>query len=462
MKTGTYFFCGIGGSGMSALAQLMLLRGHRVVGSDRGRDQGRESPVFVALERLGAVLTPQDGSGVTPGMDAVIVSSAVEESVPDVRAARQHGVPVRKRAELLAEVFAAHAQRVAVGGTSGKSTVTGMIGHILARLGRNPTVINGAVTAGNADAEGGALGNVHAGSPDLCVIEADESDGSIALYRPTVSVLTNVSLDHKPMEELRALFGDFLRAAERAAVVNLDCATSAGLAHDLPGVVTFAVDAPGAALHAEDIHPANGGVTFRCDGRSVRLPVPGRHNVANALAAAAAARALGLDAGEALAALADFPGMRRRLEVLGHERGVTVIDDFAHNPDKIAASLAALREQPGRLLVIFQPHGYGPVRMLRDGLVDAFAGGLDPEDRLFLTEIFYAGGTVTRDVSSEDLASGVRCRGRAAAVFPDRDSIARDAVGLAREGDRIVVMGARDDTLTTFARRMLADLVRQP
>jgi UDP-N-acetylmuramate--alanine ligase len=260
------------------------------------------------------------------------------------------------------------------------------------------------------------------------------------------------------MEELRALFGAFLAAAEGAAVANLDCATSAALVRGLPGALTFAIDAPHATLRAEAPHPADGGVAFRCAGREWRLSVPGRHNVANALAAALAVRPLGVGTAEALDALATFPGMRRRLETLGRARGVTVIDDFAHNPDKIAASLAALREQPGRLLVIFQPHGYGPVRMLRDGLIDAFAGGFGPEDRLFLTEIFYAGGSVTRDVSSEDLAAGVRRRGRVAAVFPDRDAIAREAVGLARVGDRIVVMGARDDTLTAFATSILAGL----
>jgi UDP-N-acetylmuramate--alanine ligase len=456
MTIASYFFCGIGGSGMMPLAMIVAARGARVAGSDRALDQGRVPEKFSALTRLGIGLYPQDGSGVSPGQ-TFVASAAIEDSVPDVVAAGRLGLERLSRAALLARLFNASGQRIAIGGTSGKSTVTGMIGHILAQVGRDPTVVNGAVTAGTGDT-GGALANVRAGKPDLCVIEADESDGSIALYRPTVSVLTNVSLDHKPMEELRALFGAFLAAAERAAVVNLDCTTSSALARSLPSALTYSLDAPGADLRAEALHPCDGGAAFRCAGREWRLPVPGRHNVANALAATLAVRPLGVGTDEALAALETFPGMRRRLETLGRARGVTVIDDFAHNPDKIAASLAALREQPGRLLVIFQPHGYGPVRMLRDGLIDAFAGGLGPGDRLLLTEIFYAGGSVTRDVSSEDLAAGIRRGGRAAAVFPDRDSIARDVLAAARNGDRIVVMGARDDTLTTFAKGLLAGL----
>lgn len=451
-----YFFCGIGGSGMNPLAQLLLLKGRRVAGSDRSRDQGRPTPVFAALERLGAVLHPQDGSGVTEDLTALVVSAAIEPEVPDVKAALARGIPIVKRAELLAEMFASHRVRIAVGGTSGKSTVTGMLGHILERVGLNPTVVNGAAAAGTPP--GAALANVRAGSPDLCAIEADESDGSIALYRPTVAVLTNVSLDHKPLPELRRLFGEFLARAETAAVVNLDCPVSAELAGHGPHRIGFALACPDADLYASDVRPEAGGAAFTLGGRRYRLRVPGRHNVANALAAAAAAHAVGVPVAGALAALADFAGMRRRLEVLGTARGVTVIDDFAHNPDKIAASLAALREHPGRFFVIFQPHGYGPVRMLKDGLIAAFAHGMDNDDRLLLTEIHYAGGSVVRDVSSEDLAAGLRARGRQAQVHPDRDSIAREVLAAARDGDRIVVMGARDDTLTAFAQDLLRRL----
>ena len=197
----SYFFCGIGGSGMSALAQLLASRGAEVSGSDRSFDRGETPAKFASLQEQGIRLCPQDGTGVTADTGALVVSTAIEDSVPDVRAAMDYGIPIKRRAEVLAEVFSSHTVRIAIGGTSGKSTVTGMLGHILQKLGKDPTVVGGAVTLGAASS--GGLGNVIAGTGDICVIEADESDGSIELYYPSVSVLTNLTLDHLPMERLK-------------------------------------------------------------------------------------------------------------------------------------------------------------------------------------------------------------------------------------------------------------------
>ena len=190
----------------------------------------------------------------------------------------------------------------------------------------------------------------------------------------------------------------------------------------------------------------------------VALRVPGRHNVSNALAALGAARACDLSLDEAARALGEFSGIKRRLEIIGAANDVTVIDDFAHNPDKIAATLSTLHEFPGRLLVMFQPHGYGPLRLMKDAFIDCFAELLCQKDVLIMPEPVYFGGTTERSVHSTDIVAGVQAQGRCAFAFADRATCGARLLELAKPGDRIVVMGARDDTLSIFAAELVAAL----
>jgi UDP-N-acetylmuramate--alanine ligase len=190
----------------------------------------------------------------------------------------------------------------------------------------------------------------------------------------------------------------------------------------------------------------------------VALKVPGLHNVANALAALSAAKACGVALAAAAAHLGEFSGIRRRLEVVGAANEITVVDDFAHNPDKISATLETMHAFPGRLLLMFQPHGYGPIRLMRDAFVDCFARGLQDKDVLVMPEPVYFGGTVDRSVGSDDIVCEIQRRGRKAFAFPDRAACGDVLVRLARPGDRIVVMGARDDSLSQFARELLQRL----
>ena len=454
----TFFFCGIGGSGMSAIAQVLRHQGHGVRGSDRNRDRRQNRALYAQLEAQGIDFYLQDGSGVDGAVDLLVVSSAVEETIPDVQAALRLGVPIQRRAEVLAGLFN-RGEGVAVGGTSGKTTVTGMVGHILVEAGRNPTVVNGGVMLNAAGSP--TLGNAICGDPDLVVIEADESDGTIALYDPEVAVVTNVSLDHKPLLELQALFGDFCAKARRAAVVNLDCGASAALAEGEGTWVTFGVENGRADLSACGIEALPDGARFRVGEVGFRLRVPGRHNVSNALAAVAACGVLGVSTAASAEALAGFLGIKRRLQVVGRAGEVVVIDDFAHNPDKIAASLETLKAFPGRLLVMFQPHGFGPTRFLKEGLISAFSEGLEEADLLVMPEIYYAGGTAVKDISARDLVEAVGVQGRRAEFIPERGAIAGRLVGEAQAGDRVVVMGARDDTLTEFARELLERIKRK-
>jgi len=446
---------------MTPLALIIQARGGRVEGSDRALDQGRNTERFDFLRARGVLLHPQDGSGMRRADQILVTSAAVEETVPDVQAARRIGAAVTTRAGLLAELFNAAPMGIGVAGTSGKSTTVGMIGWILDRAGKGPTIMNGADMK-NFAGVGYTFASAKVGAGDVFVSEVDESDGSIAFFRPRVAVLNNISLDHKSLDELRSLFREFIAGAD-TVVLNLDNAETAALAADLkPGqAVTYSLGAAHADLLASGPVPSPTGIAFQVKARdagetvSVKLKVPGLHNVANALAALSATRACGVSLAEAAAHLSEFSGIRRRLEVVGTGNGITVIDDFAHNPDKISATLETMHAFPGRLLLMFQPHGYGPIRLMKDSLVDCFARGLHDEDVLLMPEPVYFGGTVDRSVGSREIVSEIKQQGRKAFVFADRKTCGDSLVIMARSGDRIVIMGARDDSLSQFARELL-------
>src|SRR5579862_4284725 len=385
----SYFFCGVGGSGMTPLALIVKARGAVVEGSDRAFDQNRNPDRFEFLRASGVGLHPQDGSGLTRADQTLVVSAAIEETIPDVAAARRVGAPILTRAQLLAQLFNAAATSVGVAGTSGKSTTTAMIGWIGAYAGLDPTIVNGAEMKNFATPDA-PFASAKVGAGEAFIAEVDESDGSIALYSPTVAVVNNISLDHKSMEELRTLFSGFAAKA-RHVVLNLDNAETAALAPalDPARLATFSLHNPAATFAAGPRPLTPSGIAFAVIARGKRadvaLQIPGEHNVANALAAIAAADALGVDLATAAAALGAFTGVKRRLDVLGEAAGVTVIDDFAHNPDKIAATLDTLHAYPGRLLMMFQPHGYGPLKLLGEAFVDGFATGMAADDVLLMT-----------------------------------------------------------------------------
>ena len=493
-KNKSYFFCGIGGSGMLPLANIVRDAGATVAGSDRALDQGRLGPKFEWLQTLGIDLFAQDGSGLVSGNQILIASAAIEDSVPDIAKANELGCQRMTRAELLAELFNAAPHSIAVGGTSGKSTVTGMIGWILTDAGMDPTIMNGAVMK-NFVADDAPFASARVGQGEVFVSEVDESDGSIALFRPEVAVLNNVSLDHKSLEELRQLFGDFAEKA-KCCVWNADdaetvtlmatlsplpfrggggggaCASDAAVAdRPLPNPspeeeglkkISFGFT-PSAEIRATDITdlPLGSRFVLRANGqtRPVTLIVPGRHNIANALAAIAACAALGVSVAAAAHGVASFNGLARRFDIVGTTASnITVIDDFGHNPDKIAATLATLKAFPGRIIAFFQPHGYGPIRNMGTELAAVFAQMLGEDDHLILCDPVYFGGTVDKSIGSQSITDAVIAAGRNAEYIAAREDCGNRIAQLARPGDRIVIMGARDDTLSGFAAYVLVRL----
>jgi UDP-N-acetylmuramate-alanine ligase len=428
------------------------MMGGRVSGSDRAFDRGERTELRMQLIRLGIEIMPQDGSGVTEDCAALVVSTAVEKEVADFAAARAKAIPIVHRSELLAH-FVGSYRTVAVSGTSGKSTVTAMIFEILEGAGRDPSVITGGDL--RLLQARGLPGNAFAGSSDLLVVEADESDGSLVRYAPAVGVILNLQRDHKEMAEVAAMFA-VLRARSREALVvgedeNLDALAG--------GALRFGFGLP-AGIRAVNVELTPSGSSFVVDDIAFALPVPGRHNVANALAAIAAVSALDAPLADMVAPLASFQGVGRRFQTVGAVRGVTVIDDFAHNADKIAAALATAKLNASRVLAVYQPHGYGPTRFLRRDFVDTFSRELRRGDRLWMLEVFYAGGTASRDFSAADIVEEIFRNGVKAEFAPSRAWLAARIAEEARSGDMVLVMGARDPSLTDLAREIVAELAR--
>jgi len=442
-----FFFCGIGGSGMSALAQFLQNSGEEVFGSDRGFDRGESLELQAKLKSQGIKICPQDGSGVD-SETILVVSTAIEDSIPDVKKALDLGCPILHRAKLLADYFNLQAG-IAIAGTSGKSSTTALVGHVLNQLGLSPTVINGAIMPGFVTEK--MVGNCLLGSGELMVVEADESDGSLINYKPQIGVITNISKDHMTLDELYTLFSKFAEHSQRL-ILNLDCALIKNI--KIPTgkeVLTFSTVDPRADLYVERIEKTSRGVAFSINQTTFELPMVGLHNVENALVAVAVGLILGYPLRDLSSVFESFEGVARRMQWVGESRGVRVIDDFAHNPDKIRAVLQAVKRENGRTIVFFQPHGFKPVRFMKDEFVDSFYQNTTSDDIIIMSEIFYAGGSADRSISSRALTDELVGMGRNAIYCELRSEVASQISALAESGDTVLLLGARDPSLKTFA-----------
>ncbi len=441
-------FVGIGGAGMSALAQIHTMDGGPATGSDRDFDLGRGTSLRKKLEALGVRLFPQDGSAITKETNLVVLSTAIENENQEIAAAKALSVPLMHRSEFLAR-HVSSMRTIAVTGTSGKSTVVAMIFEILEAAGRGPSVITGGALL--ALQQRGLTGNAFRGKSDILVVEADESDGSLVNYKPAVGVFLNLTKDHLEVSALREIFLKF-RANVASALVNADDPALADIRADS----TFGLTA--GSVRAEALALSASGSTFRVKDVAFTLPVPGRHNAENAVAAISACVNEGVSLADCSRALASFQGVARRFQSLGSVRGVEVVDDFAHNPAKIAATLTAARLRAPRVLAVYQPHGFAPTRHLKNELIAAFAEGLRPGDRLWLPDIYYVGGTASKDISSRDVADPLRAKGLNARHVPVRADLAALIAAEAKSGDLVIVMGARDPSLSDFALSILTAL----
>jgi UDP-N-acetylmuramate--alanine ligase len=442
-----FFFIGVAGAGMSALAQFLRGLGLEVAGSDRGFRDGVADDTRDRLEQAGIHCRPQDDADIPAGTDCVVASTAVEETVAQYRQALRDGIPVLRRSELLARITERY-RTIAIGGTSGKSTTTAMVFEILRHAGLSPSIISGAGLTSLI--REGRIGNAHVGEGEWLVVEADESDGSIVRYHPEMGVLLNIDKDHKEVDELLQVFSTFL-AHSRHFLVNRSQTLSASLSSG-QGIDFGLSEGEGVRYRATDFHQEGFSITFRVNGTPFRLQAIGSHNMENALAAAAAAHVAGVPLATAAAALASYEGIHRRHQVLGRKGGTWVVDDYAHNPVKCARSIAACQPLADRVVAWLQPHGYGPTRFLRADFVREIAAVLRPQDEIWMSEIYYAGGTAVKDISAADLVADLQAMGARAFFLADRSGLA-EALRPRLQGDCVLLlMGARDPSLEEFAR----------
>ncbi len=440
-RTRRVHFVGIGGAGMSGIAELLANLGYVVTGSDE-----QASPALERLAGLGVSTGVGHAAAHVGDADVVVVSTAIPAGNPEVEEARRRRIPVIPRGEMLAELMRLR-EGIAVAGSHGKTTTTAMIALALERGGLDPTVVIG----GRFGAFGG---NARLGAGPVLVAEADESDRSFLKLRPTIAVMTNI--DHEHLEtyggfgDLQEAFADFANSVPFYGAV-VACADDPAIAGILPRIArsvrTYGFS-DAADLSAVDVILDGFASRARVRRRTrsgvetlgpLALQVPGRHNLQNALAAIAAGLELGLAFDDLAGALGEFRGVARRFEVRGEPNGILVIDDYGHHPTELAAVLAAARSLGRRLVVVFQPHRYSRTQ----ALMDAFGPSLAGADHIVLTDIYGAGEAPIPGVTLEVLAAAVRrSAGAPVDVAPSLDAAVDAAASAARPGDVIVTLGA--------------------
>jgi UDP-N-acetylmuramate--alanine ligase len=451
-------FVGAGGIGMCGLAELLHNQGYRVTGSDL-----RSGPTVERLRSLGIPVSIGHAPAHVGEADVVVYSSAVRASNPELLEAESRKIPVIRRAEMLAEVMRLK-EGIAVAGSHGKTTTTSLIAHVLQRAGLDPTaVIGGRILESGAAPTGARLG-----AGRLLVAEADESDGSFLRLAPVIAVVTNIDPEHLDhygtFQALQDAFTDFANSIPFWGLAVL-CLDHPGVQSILPRMTrrisTYGF-ASQADLCATRVRAEHGGTRFSVRHRgaalgTVRLPLPGRHNVQNALATLSVALELEVPFETAAAALESFGGIERRFETKGEAAGVRVVDDYGHHPAEIRATLAAAREvHSGRVVVAFQPHRFTRTR----DLWDEFVGAFNDADVLVLTEIYAAGEDKILGVEAAALADAVRAHGHRDVRFaPDLDRVLETLAEVAAPGDLVVTLGA--GSISTLGARLLARLAER-
>jgi UDP-N-acetylmuramate--alanine ligase len=442
----TPFFIGIAGSGMSAIAQYLKGIEKNVSGSDRFFKEDEYNETKEKLEAEGIHCFVQNGEGITTATDLIVVSTAVEDTVAEIQKAKQLGIPIIKRSELLA-LIAESKKTIAVGGTSGKSTTSAMLFDILEQAGLQPSIISGAGLV--SIIKQGKIGNAKVGAGEWLVIEADESDGSIVQYKPEIGLLLNIDKDHKEIETLLEIFRVFKDNSKRFAV-NQSHPLARQFSQDLRQ--DFSWDKHDAGYKASAFTQEGLSISFKINDVAFKLDIIGRHNMENALAASAIAAQLGVDLVICSEALKKYEGIYRRHQVLGNKKGIWVIDDFAHNPVKCAAAIEACQPVAPKVIAWFQPHGYGPTKFLRNDFVQEIARILRPNDEIWMSEIFYAGGTALKDISANDLIRDLQKLNKAAFFIEDRNDLLKTVRPHLTDNCVLLLMGARDPSLEQFAK----------
>jgi UDP-N-acetylmuramate--alanine ligase len=447
------FFIGIAGSGMSALAQYLAGIEKNISGSDRFFVADQPNETKDKLLAQGIQCFSQDGSGISADTDLVIVSTAVEETNVEIQKAKALNIPILLRSELLT-LISDTKKTIAVGGTSGKSTTTAILFDILQHGGFEPSIISGAGLVRLQ--KQGKIGNAHVGKGEWLVIEADESDGSIVSYHPEVGLLLNIDKDHKEIDELVSIFQTFKQHTKKLFVVNASNPLTAPFSQDQSH--DFSSSDANARYKATDFSQDRFQIYFKINAVSFSMSAIGKHNMENALAATAVANQIGIDLKTCSEAVKNYEGIYRRNQVLGNKNGVWVIDDYAHNPTKVAAAIRSVQPLANKVVAWFQPHGYGPTRFLRNDFVKEISKSLRPQDEVWMSEIYYAGGTTTKNISAADLVNDIKACGSNAYFVENRNNLLKEIKPHLTDDSAVILMGARDPSLDEFAKRFFEQL----
>ena len=448
------FFIGIAGSGMSAIAQYLVAINKNVAGSDRFFKPDTYNEIQEKLVAAGILCFLQNGDGITKDTDLVVVSTAVEDTIFEVQKARQLGIPIITRSALLA-IIAASKKTIAVGGTSGKSTTSAMLYDILKFAGLQPSIISGAGLV--SIIKENKIGNAAVGQGEWLVIEADESDGSIVNYHPEVGLLLNIDKDHQEIKELITIFGQFKNNTKQLFVVNQGNKLSRSLSANKNNDFSV-VENDTAQYQATNFIQQGFNIQYKLGGTLFSINTVGKHNMENAVAATCVANQLGVDLETCAAALKNYEGIYRRHQVLGQKNGVWLIDDYAHNPAKCAAAIAACQAIAPKVIAWFQPHGYGPTKFLRNEFVQEISSTLRTQDEIWMSEIFYAGGTAVKDISANDLITDLKLLGCNAFFIENRNDLLTAMRSHFSANCVVLLMGARDPSLEYFGKQIWENL----
>jgi len=484
------FFSGIGGSGVSAIAGFMADKGHIVFGSDRAFDKDPGHPLQKIFQSMGITIVPQDGDGIDDTFDLAVFSTAVEPDKPEVIKAKSLRIPVKTRPEYLAGITDSF-KTIAVAGTSGKSTTSGLLAFLMKRLGLGPNFLGGGRVKQFKSFSN--PGNFITGHSDFLVIEACESDGTIVNYKPWHSIILNLDLDHHTIDKTAQMFEILMENTKGKIFVNADdknllkpinviepkislklsfrqvvsrnpvpCektldSRSKDCGNDKTpeesnkqqpksSIITFSIHNP-SHYKAEGItyHPFS--TDFSVNGKRFSLSLPGEYNLYNTLSCIAFLSEIGISRDDIANVLPGFEGIERRFDIHLNEGERLVIDDYAHNPHKISSFMKTMKYQKEKICYIFQPHGFGPTRLMKKEYITAFAENLRDTDHLILLPIYYVGGTASKDISSQDLADGIRAFGKSVEVIQKRE----DIIKRVHDYKTYVVFGARDETLSDLA-----------
>ncbi len=448
------FFIGVAGTGMSAIAQYLAGIGKYVSGSDRYFIEGELNDTRDKLEIEGIKCFVQNGEGIDENTQLVVVSTAIEDTVYEVQKAKELSIPIIKRSALLA-LIANSKRTIAVGGTSGKSTTSAMLYDIMEHAGYQPSIISGAGLV--SIIKKGKIGNAIVGNGDWLIIEADESDGSIVSYTPEVGLLLNIDKDHQEIDELISIFSTFKKNTKSLFIVNQHNALAASLSADVANDFSSDFNS-GAGFTSTDFLQNGMTIQFSINDIPFSLNTIGKHNMENALAAVAVAVQLGISLETCSKGIAHYEGIHRRHQLLGKKNGVYVIDDYGHNPVKCAASIDACQEIAPKVIAWFQPHGYGPTRFLKNDFIHEFIQVLRPEDEIWMSEIFYAGGSAVKDISANDLIVEIKNAGKQAFFAENRNEFLEKVRSHLTNDCVLLLMGARDPSLETFSKSIWENL----